>query len=509
MADIDLKTILTTLREIDFTALDYETLQQELIEYITIAQTNEGIVDDFLEGDAARVFIDLFSYLGEILAFRVDTLANETYLSTAQRRQSIINLLELVAQRPKNPTTATLQLVAVPSSVSNSSIPITPRFNIETTGLDGNSVNFEIMNGETDYFTPVVIPAGVTNFNITAFSGSYTTFDTTSTGEPGLEIILPEFPVIEGSVKVSVTPISSSFLTPEIIESTRVREVETLVDSADEIIYRLRFDEDGRGILTFASSAFGRIPPNGHTIHIDYRTGGGDNTNIGVGVIEASSTFVNAAGTNINVTFANPETFATGGEPLEDLEDVRLRVPGIVRANENLVTTDDYEAIISRIPGVQDVFAVDRFQDTTQFNSQFGVPDNSVNIWILPTTGGEISPDLRQRIAIELESRRLSAIENFVFNPIYLDWSLNADVNITSFADTNTVRANVQQALLDRFGRGTALFKQELRVSQIISTIQGIEGVDYVNITSPAADIEASKNEVLRLLASNISLFIQ
>ena len=504
--DNELKAKLTELREIDFTALDYDTIQSELIEYIKVAQSNQGILDEFLDGDAAKILIDLFSYLGNLLAFRIDTQANETYLSTAQRRQSIINLLDIVGQRVRNQTTARVTLNAVPTVVSASDIEIPARFPFTTTGLDGSDVTFEIMNNETDYFNPVIIPASVSNFNITAFSGEYKSFDITSTGEPSFTFTLPDFPVIDGSVKVSVTPVSDNFLTSEIIISSRVDKVESLVTPSDKIVYREKFNEDGKVTLTFATEQFGKIPPNGHTIHVDYRINGGSITNVPTNSIEKVVTLSNLAGESVFLTLTNPDTPASGGEDAEDLDTVRLKTPGLVRSNDNLVTQSDYEAIISDITGVQDVFVVDKFTDINVFQSKFGVDENSVKIWVLPTTGGEISPDLRQVISQTLEERRLTAIENFIFNPIYIDWQLQANVNLISTADTQAVRNSIENTLLEKFGKDTAAFKTKVKLSQITSAIQNIDGVDFVSLVSPTSNLDAEENEVLRLLPSNIIL---
>ena len=346
MADIDLKTKLSTIREIDFTALDYETIQRELIEYISVAQTSSGVNDQFLEGDAAKLLIDLFSYLGELLAFRIDTLSQESYLSTANNRQSIINLLELVAQTPKNPTASQITLLAVPNTISSTSIEIPPRFSIPATGTDGSPITVEVMNEENDYFTPIIIPANITNYNVQAWSGTYRSLNQVSTGEPSISITLPNFPVIDGSVKVSVTPVSIDNLTPEIITSSRIVEVNSLLDSIDDTIYTVKYDQDGRAILNFATDQFGKIPPNGYTIHVDYRTGGGANTNIGTGAIATSSTFPNTGGQAISIAFSNDDTFAVGGSDQDSLDTIKLKTPALVRANDNAVTSSSIVIIL-------------------------------------------------------------------------------------------------------------------------------------------------------------------
>ena len=505
-----MKIDLSKIREIDFTALDYDTIQEELIEYIKVAQSNNGVLDDFLSSDAAMVFIDLFSYIGNLLSFRLDTLANEMYLPTANRMQSIINILELVSQKVRNPTASTVSLTAVPSTVVDSDITISPRYQFTTTGIDGNPAVFEIMNEDTDYFNNVIIPAGVTNYIVRAFSGAYESFDYISTGEPNQKIALPKFPVIEGSVKVSVTPVSPELLTPDIITSTRAVEVDTLVsEEADNIIYKVSNDEDGKVTLTFASELFGRIPPAGHTIHVDYRVGGGGATNVPVNAINFSASFPTASGSLVDIAFSNPDNQAVGGSDLESIESIKLRAPALVRSNGNLVTTRDYEAIIAGIGGVQDVFAVDAFEDITKYNSKFGVPSNSVYIYVLPDTGGEISPDLRQVIAQEIEARRLSAIENFIFNPVYNDWELKATIKVADTADPNTVQSAVRDALLSEYGRDAAKFNNNIRMSQVIAIIQAVDDVDYVTLTEPATDIVADENEALRLLQANITLTVQ
>lgn len=504
MADTQLKALQTKLRSIDFTALDYETIQTELIEYLKIAQTNNGLVDDFSSGDAAKMYIDLLSYLGDLLAFRLDTLSNENYLPTAQRRQSIINILELVSQRPKNPTASTLTVNVVPLTITNSNIFVPIRYSFETTGLDGNSVSFEIMNGPFDYFTQVQIPSNVSNFDLKAYSGSYRSYDVLSSGEPNQQITLPFFPVIDGSVKVSVTNVSPSLLTPTIIESTRIEEVATLINSDNKTFYTLKYDADGKAIISLPTDKFGKVPNQGDTIHIDYRIGGGSNTNVAVGSVNVQTSFSLADGTNTDVAISNPDTFGVGGQDAEDTNVIKLRAPGLVRANDKLTTTDDYESVISGLDGVQDVFAVDRFTDQSLYSGRYAVPQNSVFVYVLPTTGGEVSPDLRQNIYYELEKRRLTAINNFVFNPTYIDWILNINVTVKSTYDIDEVRQNIIDTLVSTFGREIASFKTQVYLSQISAVVQNVDGVAFSAISNPTSNLASLENEALRLLENNI-----
>jgi hypothetical protein len=513
MSDIELITKLATIREIDFTALDFETAQIEAIEYISVSQTSAGVNDQFLQGDAARMFIDTFSYILNLLAFRADTLSNENFVSTATDLQNLIYQMEGVGLRPNNPRHSTVTLLAVPNTISASDVPIPLRFPIVTTGLDGTPVNFEIMNSANDYFNPVIIPSGVSNFVVKAFSGSYRTLNTVATGIPAQEVILPDFPVIENSIKTSVTRIAATSLTAEIIESTRVTEVGSLVDNIDDIIYKITYDAEGRARLTFSTSLFGIIPPKGFTIHVDYRVGGGSNTNVTIDSINTITAFKNLGGEDIQFVLSNPDTEGSGGAAPDDTETLKLKIPGLVRSNDNVVTTEDYEAVIKEIGGVQDVFALDRFQDQLDFSGQFGVPSNNVFIWVIPTTGGEVGPDLRQVIAGELGKERLTAIDNFIFNPIYINWTLVAEIELIGTATAteedelgNTLRQRIEAALFENFGRDTAVFKNKVSFSNIISVIESFPEVADVVMTSPTQSLTAKENEVLRLLPANLNL---
>lgn len=515
MAEQELITKLGELTNVDFTALDYSTIQQELIKYIKTAQSNQGLLDNFLEGDAAKLQIDLLSYLGNLLAFRIDTQAAEGFLPTAQRRQSLINLLELVGQKVRGNTAAQVTLQSVPSPISRAAINIPARFSFATTGLNGNDVTFEIMNDATDYFNFVTIPPNVTNFNVKAFSGQYKSFNITATGEPNFTFTLPQSPVVDGSIKVSVTPVAPNFLTPEIITSARITEVDSLVNASNDYIYRTKIDENGRATLTFATEFFGRIPENGFTVHVDYRIAAGSNTNVPAGSIETTSSFTNDTGETVSITFTNPDSRAVGGLNQENLETTKLAAPAKVRANNNTVTTDDIESVISNIAGVQDVFSVDRYDDINTYSRKFAVDPNSVKNWVLPDTSGEISPDLRQIIAQELGARRMTGIESyFVFNPDYVDWILNADIVVESTAqinDTDTttgIRTAITTALQEKFGKATAKFNRSISFSNIITTIQNIAGVVSVNMNNPTTNLDSSENQVLRLLDSNITLNI-
>src|SRR5262245_29039317 len=95
---------------IDYLARDYNSFRQALIDLIP-AKLPEWT--DRSEADFGIVLIELFAYMGDILSYYQDRIANEAFLTTAQERRSVINHLRLIGYEmgPAAPAAARLSLI--------------------------------------------------------------------------------------------------------------------------------------------------------------------------------------------------------------------------------------------------------------------------------------------------------------------------------------------------------------------------------------------------------------
>jgi hypothetical protein len=82
-------------QNVNFTAFDYQTIKQSLIDYIKLYFPEN--FNDFIESSEFIALIELFAYLGELMAYRVDMMTHENFLPTAQRKQSVLRLAKLIA----------------------------------------------------------------------------------------------------------------------------------------------------------------------------------------------------------------------------------------------------------------------------------------------------------------------------------------------------------------------------------------------------------------------------
>jgi hypothetical protein len=100
----DWKKVYQSFRNADFKSYDFETLRRTMISYLQENYPED--FNDFIDSSEYIALIDLIAYLGQNLSFRVDLNARENFLETAQRRDSILRLAQLISYRPKRNTPA-------------------------------------------------------------------------------------------------------------------------------------------------------------------------------------------------------------------------------------------------------------------------------------------------------------------------------------------------------------------------------------------------------------------
>ena len=112
----DWKKIYQSFRNADFKSYDFESLRRTMIQYLQENYPED--FNDFIESSEYIALIDLIAYLGQNLSFRVDLNARENFLETAQRRDSILRLAQLVSYVPKRniPASGFLKLTAISTS---------------------------------------------------------------------------------------------------------------------------------------------------------------------------------------------------------------------------------------------------------------------------------------------------------------------------------------------------------------------------------------------------------
>ena len=100
----DWKQIYQTYREADFQSYDFETLRKSFVDYLRLYYPET--FNDYIESSEFIALLDIIAFMGQALAFRTDLNTRENYLDTAERRDSVVRLANLVSYTPKRNTAA-------------------------------------------------------------------------------------------------------------------------------------------------------------------------------------------------------------------------------------------------------------------------------------------------------------------------------------------------------------------------------------------------------------------
>ena len=95
----DWKQIYQTYREADFQSYDFETLRKSFVDYLRLYYPET--FNDYIESSEYIALLDVIAFMGQALAFRTDLNTRENYMDTAERRDSVTRLANLVSYTAK------------------------------------------------------------------------------------------------------------------------------------------------------------------------------------------------------------------------------------------------------------------------------------------------------------------------------------------------------------------------------------------------------------------------
>lgn len=103
-------------QQVNFTAWDYMTIKQSLVDYIKIYHAED--FSDFIESSEFVTILEIFAYVGELLAYRSDMNAHENFISTAQRKESVLRIAKLLSYNASRnlPARGLVKLTSVSTS---------------------------------------------------------------------------------------------------------------------------------------------------------------------------------------------------------------------------------------------------------------------------------------------------------------------------------------------------------------------------------------------------------
>jgi phage-related baseplate assembly protein len=463
------------LKRFQYVGKDYANIVEDCVARIKEAYPDKW--NDFYEDSSGMMLVEAFAYIADLLLFYLERQANETYLPTATERQNLLNMCKLVGYRVSNARPAEAGLLFSLHRPHARGISIPKGTAVESAG----GVVFETLEDAS-------VPPGATEAACGAAEGE--THDERlgySDGTAGQGFFLPRATVIEIiSVRVG---------------GTGWDPVESLADQSDASpAYTADIDAFGRARVSFGDGKNGRIPETGAEISSAYRIGGGARGNVAANTLTAMRDVVaDEAGERVLVSVTNPMPASGGAEP-ESAERIRMWAPRYFEAQNRCVTQADYETIAMTFQD-RDAGAIAKARAVVRERSGEA---NVIRYYVLAYAENSsalalASQPLKDALLRHVNERKMLTdwveIEDGAWRPVDIRGTLRLVPGVARETAVTRVK-NALQALVSAESRQMG---EALRVSDVYAAIDNAEGVESVELLTPAATVSAEANEVLLL----------
>ncbi len=145
---------LSKLERINLTTINFDgliVLLRDAIEH----DEDFSVITDFLDSNAGKVLAEFFAFFTSQILKKIDIASQEAFISTARQNDSVLKLLKLIGARIESTAAAKVDLTMQinPSPARAFNLPV--RHTITTTDLNGENVDFEVLDSKDDYTTSV------------------------------------------------------------------------------------------------------------------------------------------------------------------------------------------------------------------------------------------------------------------------------------------------------------------------------------------------------------------
>ena len=222
-------------KEVKYLNKDFNSFKNQLIEF-TQTYFPENF-NDFSKGNPGMMFLEMASYVGDVLSFYTDNQIQETFLSTAQDKESIYNLAYAMGYKPKVTSAASVNLdisQLVPSKIVGGSYE--PDFNYSL-NIRTNST-FNSTEGATFYTTQdanFTYSSSLSTMNVSIFQ-----YD--ASNNPEYYLLKKTIPAISAESKTQTFTIGEieRFKTLTLFD-TNIISIESIIDSEGNQYYEVPY----------------------------------------------------------------------------------------------------------------------------------------------------------------------------------------------------------------------------------------------------------------------------
>jgi hypothetical protein len=462
---------------IDYTDKDYASLRRALID---LARYRLPEWTDQSPNDLGSLMVDLFAYVGDVVLYYQDRIANESFLHTAAERRSILHLLRLIGYElaPPVAASATLRLTfKEPGDGDPTTVTVPEGAQFQATAPSGQTLTFEYLGGDltvdlsagSDQVT--IAPDGTRTYRGLPVRHSRRVGPETlgtSTGEPNQRFPLQQSPLIRESLDVEVdegagyvTWTRRDTLLYHVDDAGRV-----LLSGPDDRAYYVQYDELNQASVVFGDGKYGRRPPPDSRIRATYRVGGGSVGNVPVGAIQKAGAEIDG------LEDVRNEQPAAGGADEESIDHAVRFGPHTFRSSYRAVTLRDYETLAHQAGGVAKVHATSRGR-------------NAIDLFVAPEgeTCRPVPDNLKKRLIAFFEDKRMAGSIVYVRDAVCVPVDVDVSVIAAHHYDPEVVRQRVERAVRDLLAFDAVDLGQTVYLSKVYEQLEALDGLRAVTVT--------------------------
>jgi hypothetical protein len=235
----DWKRIYQTYREADFQSYDFETLRKSFVDYLRLYYPET--FNDYIESSEFIALLDVMAFMGQSLAFRTDLNTRENYLDTAERRDSVVKLANLVSYTAKRNTEASGYLKVFSVSTTEN---LTDYNGINLANLTVNWADPTNLDWQEQFVT--IINASLTNAQKFGNPGNRQTILGVDTQEYTINLVPGFLPVIPYTATVDTVNMPFEVVNATSIDENFVYEPPPLPNGQFNVLFR----NDQQGFLS-------------------------------------------------------------------------------------------------------------------------------------------------------------------------------------------------------------------------------------------------------------------
>ena len=211
-------------KDVKYLNKDYNSYKSSLLDFAEVYFPNN--FNDFSEGNPGMMFLEMASYVGDVLSFYTDTQLRECFLSLAKDEENIYNLAYAMGYKPRSTTAASVDLEVfqlVPSKLTSNGY--SPDYSY-TLDINPNST-FVSTEGPSFYLTNAVR----FDFSSSIDPTTVTVYQYTEENNPEYYLLKKSVKAISGEVKEQTFSVGSAerFKTLTLFDSN-VISIESIID---------------------------------------------------------------------------------------------------------------------------------------------------------------------------------------------------------------------------------------------------------------------------------------